>query len=661
MSWAATLPTLLMCAALLFVPGGMVTVALGMRGLAAWAVAPVLTVTLSAVAAILCGLAGVPWTALPLVVVAACAATLFAVCRWLLKQRFDPPKMNLEFRPTPPILGQFFGWLAGAALIYWQLVRSFGAPANISQTFDNIFHLNAVRYALTTENASSLTISSMTSGGNPPYFYPAAWHGLAALLVQVSGAPISVAANILNIGIATTIWILGCMLLVRIVAGPKPWLVAFAGILSASFSSFPILLLDFGVLYPNFLSIAMLPAGLASVAVFFGVDSAAGWPVLARYGVAPMAACGIALAHPNGVMTLMLLAVPSVIVAYWRKIVVPRRWRTRPFETSVTSAALVGSFVLLAVLWKYVRPSAEAAFWDRYRSPAGAGFEVLTNSAMSRPVAWVVSALMVLGIYAALRSRQHFWLLGCFAITSILFVVVAGFERSYWRSVLTGVWYNDSYRIAAILPLTALPIAALGFGWILAKLQWTVHAKLPATWFKRTERKSTRIVFERTGGLLLVVLLTVPMQGSPMRFAVDAAAHNYAETPNSALVSSDELTLINKLDRIVAPDDVIAVSPWTGGSMAFALADRWTTSRHTLSMYPPDIEIINNALRDATTDPTVCPAVRKTGVRYVLDFGSKEVHGGHHDFPGLDDLQNSSAVELVEQVGTARLYRVVAC
>ncbi len=661
MSWVESLPIALICAALLFVPGGILASALGLRGLSAWAAAPVFTVALSAVAAILSGAFGVPWTILPVVAAAVGASALVVIAGRAFRKRAPVPRYPFKFSPTVSATGQFLGWATGAALISWQLVRAFGSPANISQTFDNIFHLNAVRYVLDTANASSMTISSMTNGDDAPYFYPAAWHGLAALLIQVSNAPLSVGVNVLNIVVAATIWPLGCMLLVRTVAGPKPWLVGFSGILAAGFSAFPILLLDFGVLYPNFLSIAMLPVGLASVAAFFRVDTALDWPPIARFTTAPIAACGIALAHPNGVMTLIALSVPVLFVSFWRRYVAPRRWRLHPAESIVATIGLVFLLGIYAVLWKYVRPPADAAFWDRYHSPAGAAFEVVTNSAMNRPVAWVVSLLMLAGIYSAIRNRQHFWLLGCFAITFVLFVVIAGFETSYWRSVITGVWYNDSYRVAAILPLTALPLAAVGFGWIFTHLHVLLKRIFPTSTTNVRSRSEHSSWAFRAGGLVLVTVLVIPMQSSPMNFAVASASRNYVESPSAVLVSTDELALINKLDDIVGPNDVIAVSPWNGGAMAFALANRKTTSRHALSTYPADIAIINEALRNATTDPAVCPAVRAAGVRYVLDFGSQEVHGGDHDFPGFDNLQDSPAVELVEHVGSAKLYRVIAC
>ena len=80
---------------------------------------------------------------------------------------------------------------AAAFLISRRLVAAFGRPESFSQTFDNVFHLNAVRYIQETGSRSSYTVSSMTGGG----FYPSAWHDLVALLANLTGASIPVAVT----------------------------------------------------------------------------------------------------------------------------------------------------------------------------------------------------------------------------------------------------------------------------------------------------------------------------------------------------------------------------------------------------------------------------------------------------------------------------------
>lgn len=661
MSWVATLPIILACAALLFAPGFAVSTALGLRGLPAWAGAPVITVALASPTAMLAAKLGAPWSVIPLLAVVVVLSAIFWLLRKAMNNRSGYETAPWTFKFVWGNLGQLVGFAAGAAIIANQLRRVFGSPLNISQTFDNIFHLNAVRYMLDTGNASSLMIGQMTNPGATPEFYPAAWHGMVALLVQLTGTPLSAAANMFNLVIAALVWVLGCMFLVRTVVGPKPWVIGFSALLSASFTAFPLLLLDFGVLYPNFLAIALLPFSLGAVAVFFGLAAKPAWHPLARYAIAPLAAIGVALSHPNGGMTLVALAIPVVLVSYIRRYWVLGLWKSRRIEAAAATIALVLAAFLVDKIWQMLRPPASASTWEPFNRPSASVGEILTNSAMHRPMALIVSVLMMVGIYAAFRTRRHFWVLGCFAVTAYLYLVVSSFNLGEFRTLITGVWYNDSYRLAAILPVSALPLAAVGFGFLWDKVSELAPKQPIIARIRQAVKPQTGTVLGAAAGVLAIVLLTIGMQGFTMTYQISSAAGNYRESPKAPLVSTDELTLINKLGVLVPPNDVIATSPWTGASMAFALGDRFTTSKHTFDTTSPDIQIINDYLRDAETNPEVCPAVKRTGVRFALDFGTQEVHNGRHLYPGLDDLADSPAFELVAQVGDAKLFKLNAC
>jgi hypothetical protein len=82
---------------------------------------------------------------------------------------------------------------------------------------------------------------------------------------------------------------------------------------------------------------------------------------------------------------------------------------------------------------------------------------------------------------------------------------------------------------------------------------------------------------------------------------------------------------------------------------------------HTLMQISDELETINDGLDSAGSGGDVCRAVTDLGVGFVLDFGTQEVHPGTHPFPGLDDLEDSDAVRLVDSEGDVRLYEIVAC
>jgi hypothetical protein len=639
----------------------MVTLALGLRGLPALALAPLVTVSVSAVIGVALPYAGLPWSSAAILLGGAALALSLVLIRRLSGDpvRFTPTEPRLLLRRESLLTAG--SYLAGAAAILVQLAVAFGTPESYSQTFDNVFHLNGVRYVLETSNASSLTMSSMTSGGQSPYFYPAAWHGLVAAFIQLTGLPLTVGVNVLNMTVASVVWPLGAMLLTRVVAGNRPVAVAAAGALSAGFAAFPILLLDFGVLYPNFLSVSMLPASLAAVALLFG--QAQDLPVgpWARFGLPVLLVPGVALAHPNGFMSLLVLSVPIAIQAYWRRYVPARGYRVRPREFALSTAALVAGAAGFALLWKVIRPPQDAAFWGPIQSVAGAGLEVLANSAMNRPIAPGISLLMLLGLLISLRRGSRFWLLACFATTGALFVVVSGMAISPFRSDVTGVWYNDSYRLAALLPLTALPFAALGADEGVRRLSAAVKRRQDRRRNGETVSGPAGKALRTAGVAAALALVVIASQVPSMARAVGSAQRNYAASPDSALVSTDEQAVLDRLPDLVPDGAVVAVNPWTGAALAYALADRDTTAKHVLTANTRDVEVLNAHLRDAGEVPGVCEAARATGVRYALDFGTKEVHGGNHPFPGLTDLGSSPAVKLVFRQGEAALFELTAC
>ena len=656
MSWFSVLPTAIACLLLLFVPGTLLLLALGLRNPAFLAVAPVLTVSVVSASAIIAPYLGIRWSILPVAAATVLlAAVLFAIRRIpALRQPVLAWRTALAgSRRMLLLAGVGFG--IGALSIAVQLRTAFGRPDNISQTFDNVFHLNAVRYVLDTGNASSMTLTAMTNGDNPPYFYPAAWHGLASLLIQLTGAPLPAAVNVLDLCIAAAVWTLGCMFLVRTLAGSNPYAVGAAGVLAAGFGSFPILLLDFGVLYPNFLSVSMLPAALACVSIFFGNRQFVNVGPAARFLLAPMAALGVAIAHPNGVMSLFALSVP-VLIAAWVFLAVDRRRAGRPVRLTLAAGiGLLATFGIMAVLWKIIRPPAVAAFWPPIQTQGQALGEVLTNSAMQRPVAWAVSALAIAGLAVVFRRRATVWLAGSFIIVALLFVVVSAGPAGRYRDLLTGVWYNDSYRLAALLPVVGVPLAALGAAWLIERLQEQTL---------RFRGKAAAVAapgFLHSAGPVIALVAVGLLQAPPMVTPVLSAQANYSTTPDSPLVSSDEMAIIDELDNYVPADATVAVNPWTGGAMAFAIADRNTTSKHTLTTYTKATELLNDKFREAATDPSVCAAARAGNVRYVLDFGTREVHGGNHGFQGLQIPDATPGFRLLDQKGEAKLFQVTAC
>lgn len=657
MSWVSALPAAAVAVALFVVPGLLVGVALGVRGLRLLAVAPAFSVSVIAVASLANHVLGFRWSLLPVALVAILLSALVALIVRLARPDRDVPPGAALRRPATALaaVGLVFAFGAIAA----RFVDIIGTPSNISQTFDNVFHLNAIRWILDTGIASPFKIGALNYQYDERIsFYPDMWHAVVALVVQASGSPIPIAVTATNVVIGGLLWPLGCVLLVRQIAGPRPIALLAAGVLSAGFSTFPYLMIDFGVLYPNLLSIALLPTALAVVLMTarVGLDRPlAPWRAsIALLGVLP----GLALAHPTTLMALITFSIPIGVVVVIRSVTTLRR-RGAGF----TSYARVAAIALLAygaaaVALLVVRPPEAGAFWGPRESFVASVVSALTSAPVSRPPDLVMMVLLLVGLWVAVRRPEHVWAVGMYLLGAGLYIVCASFPPSSFRSGLTAVWYNDSYRLAALLPVVVLPLAALGADRLAtagAALVRRVRARGPGS------TPSGAGAMLATGVVLCVALAAAAQLGRPLASASASASASYRFAQNSPLLSPDELALLERIDDEVPPDESVIGSPWTGTSLVYAVADRRALLPHIFGDRDPETVVLLESLRDSTAGSAVCDAVEDLAAYWVLDFGDREVHGGDNVIPGLEDLEDSDAVELTDEEGAAKLFHVTAC
>ena len=641
MTWLDLATATAVALALVFVPGLAITIAVGLRGLWAPALAASAGASVIGITAVVAPIVGLAWSVAAVGTVAVVAALALLALRLLVWRR-QPSDADTRSRSVVTLLAV----VIAAVITTTQLIFVIGSPENISQTFDNVFHLNAVRYILDHNNASPLFVASMTSAGAPPSFYPTGWHAVVSLVVIVTGVSIPVASHATMLLFAAAAWPTGIILLTRTLGVHSRVGLLAAGVAAASFPAFPLLPIDYGVLFPYMMGLSLVPASLAAVlGVRFATSPAerARWLVVVL-GVIP----GLAIAHPGALMAFLLFA---AVIAALGVVSFLRSGASRRVKMLAGACAGVG-VVLFCGLWYMVRPEAAARSWPPDETVAQAIGEVLTGSPARSALNIVMASLVIIGVSVCVRRRSQSDLivLAIALISAILYVVVSGLP--YWtpRDMLVGVWYDNSPRLAALLPIIWVPLVATGYE--------AVHGWTRGVLARKRVSERSGLWFVAAGSVLIVGVLP---QATAIRVAVDSAAGSYRFTQAAPLLSTDEHELIMRLPDLVPSGAVIAGSPWTGTSLAYALAGRKVLMPHTLTATTPDTDLINDDLDDATPGSSVCEAVRAEDVQYVLDFGSREVNGGHHVFPGYSDLEDSSAVQLVEQVGEARLYQVVGC
>lgn len=666
--WSPLIVPLGVALALVFLPGLAVLASAGLRGTTAVMAAPPLSVAIVAVSAVLFGPTGLDWSVWMPVVLTLLVCLVGLGARELLGRRRSHmigrhARADADERDERPATGNRwggttslvnYGALALATLLWLRHGRNLvNSPDAISQTVDNINHLTLVRFMLDTGNASSLSAATLTTPPDAGSLYPAAWHGLVALVVETSGLSVPISAlPIASHAIlfaAFIAWSAGCLFLVHSLFRATPVVILATAVLSASFPAFPLLFTQWGALLPNLLGLALAPAAIGLGLQFLGAPTE-----VRRIGPVTslvlllVAVAGIGFAHPNAVLIVLLVAVPALVVTLARALFSAVAGRTRRRTAVAQTVGGVLVMALIPVIWQLARPG--AITWGPLYDPHEAIGRALTNAAPFSEPAWVVSGLMVLGLYRAFRSRRLSWLPFGWGLLVYVWVMTAGAQQSAWREFLTGVFYSDPYRLAAALPLLAVPLGALGLRWV----DEALVRRIPRGRGTRT----AAVVWP----LLLVSVLTGVTQRAPyLNRAVDWSSGLFRYTDSSTLLTEDEHALLARLPELVPPDAVVATDPWNGSSLAYPLANVAVTEHHPLGYHSPDHHVLAHQLNRAADDPEVCRVLDRTGAEYALDFGAQDVGVFEVRYPGFEDLERAEGFEPVAAVGDAALYRITAC
>ncbi len=655
MSWLALGPALGGALAVLFAPGLLIAASGGARRLFLWAVAPGISVGVLAALGIAYPLLGVSWSPFTAAVGVLVIAAPVGAISWMARRRRT---IRPETRSLDRVGGRYVvvaGAIA-AIVISIQVAVMLGAPDAVSQTFDAAFHLNGVRYLVDHNSASSFELTGLILAPGASSFYPAAWHSVVVSVVQLSGASVPLAANAVNILIAAVVWPAGALLLVNRLLPTSKAAILATGVLAAAFPGFPIQPLDYGVLYPYFLALALLPAALAVGLSLVGVVAKRAEPAILNVAVLLALLAGIALSQPSVVLAWGVLMLPPVFARflhYWKK---DARIGRRVFTTS----ALIAVVGALSVAWLFAGRIGYDSPWWAYASPLKGLLDLFGLNLHWLTPAVFAFALMIIGVVATLRRASTWWIGASWSIAALLFFLSASMPFWTLRNLLLGPFYKDPPRFFSLLAVASVPLAAWGahvvWKWWIARSETRRAAKL-------SRGPSAKLV---AASSLVVLLLGTQLVG--MYAAVQYSLSSYALEEVSPVLSTDERTLIERLDSDGLSDGLIVGNPWTGTAYAYALSGRAVMNPHFNSATGADAHLLNTSLNQATTDPAVCAAVDALGARYVLDFGSYTKDNGDLlvvdssiGFEGLLNLNESGVVTEIDREGDAVLYEITAC
>lgn len=553
-----------------------------------------------------------------------------------------------------------------------------GADA-FMQAFDNVSHLGTIRGAVDSGMMDPIGkigyYSAMEDAARPfaptTSFYPEMWHMLAAMVVPAAGGSIPVAINAVNCAFSFVVAPMGVCALVYQLFGADRRKLLLGALACIVFEAYPWGMLVYGPLYPNLASFALVP-GCAALFLLLCSEKPIGRArrfTAAAFFVAGLLSC--AVIQPNAIFTVGVLLAPYCV---WKVALLPKRWAWA--QKGLKAWCVVFGLVtvaLIVALWAFARDlpflySVTHINWPSISSLKRTLFDTVLLGLMKHPVQPLVALLVFVGMARTLQHRRYLWLSCSYVICLVMYFFCAGTD-GFWDAFLTGFWYADQHRIAAMVAIAGVPLFVYGSDWALGALRRLT--------IRRGCSQTARRLCSATAVVLVSAVIfcpTINVGSHEIDSAFGSFSHrvSYLYNPHSFRhLSYEEHEFAKEAQAIVGETGLIANEPFDGSVYLFG-PDNMPVYYKSLRGFGeerenPDSVLIREHLNELATNPDVQRAVRNTGVRYVLQLDKDNAekqpgrHGGYKEgqwigIASIDDDTPGFTPVLSE--GDMRLYKI---
>ncbi|WP_280833210.1 DUF6541 family protein [Mycolicibacterium frederiksbergense] len=629
---------------LLVIPGALIGRAGGLSFWVAVAMGPALTYGTVALAIVPLGALGVPWntwTALFAVIVVGIVAAGFYRVLSRFRDR-DAESLGIARAPALLVAG---GVLLGAALILAAAIAGLVHWQSAPSTWDSVWHANTVRFILDTGQASPTHMGELRNvETHEVLYYPSAFHALAAVYSQLTGAAATAAYTVSSVTAAAWLFPVSAAVLTWKIARPHTTemrtaaVAATAAALTASFTAVPYVEFDVAAM-PNLVAYGLAVPAFALIASTPTHRDRIPLAVLALVGVFSVHLTG-------GVVTVLLVGTWWLVDALWR----PMRGRLPDFLA--LAAVAVPTVLVLLPQFLGVLQQADIivghAFVNHLGKKASLFSAVVqhTRHLNDFPIQYALIALAAIG-GLILLIKKIWWPLAVWLLL-IVSIVHSGAPFGGPVGAITGrfsdLFYSDPRRLSAVVTLLYAPMAAIGLC-ALVLLGATLLARAGArqTWIRATA----------------TVLLAATTVGLAWHY-FPRHKFLFGDKYDSVMVADHKLRAFAYLAGLPdARTTRIGDANTDGSAWMYAIAGLnplWTHYDYPVQQGPGYNRFIFWAYADdADTDPRVAEAVEALNIRYVMT--STPVVRGFAMPDGLVSLDSSRSWEKIYDDGGDRIYR----
>lgn len=546
------------------------------------------------------------------------------------------------------------------------------------QDSDNSWHLALIRSFADSGNMSLLQTSLFYDLQNTVYntvmptggsFYPAAWHLLAALLVNIFPAPVTVAANAINTVAIGVIFALSIYSFLCTFHSKRSLL--FCGLLVVyAFLGCPwgMLYHSPGPIFPNFLGYTLAPALFF---IFTLLVKAPNGKARIPYIILFLIGCvATGTAHPNAIFVFILLAVPYLAAHLLNKAHDTRFLKPTTVKLLIVLAAIIGTALVWFLLFKMPFFKNTVSFnWPAFLTYS----EELTNIiflGFRFSVKQILLALfVVLGIIHCLRAKKNRWIIVSYGI-ACLFCFIGATTDGFIKQYLTGFWYTDPLRLGGMAALFAIPLASMGVLATLLFIKSMAHRTNSAT-----SSKIPTVLINVFSIAAIVIFCAfnynaLQLPGNALGYFVEKNAEANLQD-RSNLFDQDEQQFVKQVAKIVDPSETIYNCADDGSPFAYALDGLNLSYRRSSTDGQTQIgSLLQHKIDEVAYNEQVQQVLRAADIHYILilDLGgeptSERCYYGYYDaskWEGINTINdNTPGLTCLLAEGDMRLYKIDA-
>lgn len=542
---------------------------------------------------------------------------------------------------------------------------------------DNATHLAIIKNMASSKILSVLSTSAYFDTSVSPdintagVFYPSIFHLLAALSILTSGVTVQAAENITAAVIIAMVYTSGCYALFRAIE-PNNRNLTIAGIVGCLLIvGFPWRFIVWGPLYPNLLSLSLIPAALSvEIEICNAIkENKLDLSQVLLFLLTIIAVCG---SHPNGLFTLGVLSIGLLSDTLFSK--VKAATKKRKF---IPVFATLGFLVCVIAIWTicFLLPAFQGVVnykWPANQSLHKAVISLLFFGFTRDSGDPILLILICIGIAHAMRRKEFRWIVVSYLLTAFMFITAVSCDGVV-KQYLCGFWYCDHNRIAACTSLAAMPLICIGIASVFSLLENTV-----SNWHS-IKTKGTPII-KLSVSVLIILVVCFPFfidnyLGYPTTFQDYTRLLDYKfDKKSPSVYSSDEVDFVEKADKLIKPETKVINIPFDGSCFAYDIQD--------LNIYYRDPHIsgakgtsetehswlYRKQLSNYLNCQQIRDALKNDHIEYVLmldDGDSKDeperffIGYNENDWSGLASInENTPGFSLVLAKDDMKLYKI---